>query len=172
MTLTSIGPHRQRATGSALAAGLSGGSAVIFGMLSAVDLPGEVRSELVLVLLSLGATLGVPVGAVVGWIYTPAAMHARRSERRSLVAQLAAKGVGLGIAIIFVGTTIGGALILGDGLPSVGAAVASAVVMSTIGLIIFGLPALVLAAAVCALWVVAVGRILGESGRADPATAR
>jgi hypothetical protein len=167
MTLTSVSPSRQRAACSALAAGLSGGSAVVFGILSTVDFPGEFRSDLVLVLLSLGATVGVPVGAVVGWIHAPAALHARRSERRSLIARLAAEGVRLGVAIVFVGTAIGGALILGDGLASVGAAIASAAVMSIMGLIIFGLPAWLLAAAVGAVWVALVSAVAGNGPSDD-----
>lgn len=163
-------PVAPRVVGAALGSGISLSAAVIFaGVANAGVLRWFIASE-VLAFCGLGAAIGVPVGGLLGWIHTPGAVSSQGSARLGLVARLASLSVLLGAALFSIVMAFGG-LLAGDML-SLGVGAASFVMLFTFGLIIFGLPAWVLAAAVCALWVIAAHELLDNRGLVDPANAR
>lgn len=144
-----------RPVGAALGGGISLAAAVVLaGLADANALRGFASSE-VLAFGALGAGIGVPVGALLGWIHTPAAVSSQGSARVGLVARLATLAVLLGAAALSIVMAFGG-LLAGDVL-SPGDAAASFVLLFTFGLMIFGLPAWALAAVVCTFWVMLLG---------------
>lgn len=160
-----------RLVGAALGAGISLSAAVILAGIAEADvLRGPVASE-VLAFGALGAGIGVPVGALLGWIHTPAAVSSQGSGRVGLVARLATWAVLLGAAVLSIAMAIGDQLVGGDVLSLSGGA-ASFVMLFALGLIIFGLPAWALAAALCALWVMAVAGLVGDDASVDRSSAR
>jgi hypothetical protein len=159
--------------GAALAAGISLAVSVSFWAAAATDLFRGFVGREVLVLVSVGAAIGVPVGAVLGWI-TVRELLSTRAARPWLLVPLATWAVLLGaplvaIALAFQTTarpegdlwTLAG--LVGLLARSAGEVIAAAVMALPFGMILFGLPAWVLAAAVAALWVPAIGAVLGNA---------
>lgn len=140
-----------RPVGAALGAGISLSAALVLaGFAEANALRGFVASE-VLAFGALGAGIGVPVGALLGWIHTPAAVSSQGSARVGLVARLATLAVLLGAAVLSIVMAFGG--LLASDVWGPADAAASFVMLFTFGLMIFGLPAWALAAVVCTFWV-------------------
>lgn len=113
------------------------------------------------------------MGAVLGWITVPGLLSAR-GNRLWLPVPLATWAVLLGAPLVAIAlafqtsarldgdlSTLAG--LVGLLARSVGEIVAIAVIALLFGLIMFGLPAWVLAAAVSALWVPAVDKVLGSA---------
>lgn len=144
-----------RALGAGLAAAISLFAAVVLA--GAAEASGQSSLGGVLGLSALGAAIGVPVGAVLGWIHMPAAVSSHGSRRLVLVARLATLAVLLGAAVLSTALALGGLFVAGADVASLGDAAASFAMLFSLGLIIFGLPAWALAAAVCASWVMLVG---------------
>lgn len=159
-----------RALGAGLAAAISLLAAVVLA--GAAEASGQSSLGGVLGLCAFGAAIGVPVGAVLGWIHTPAAVLSRGSRRVVLVARMATWAVLVGAAVLAIAMALGGLLVGGGDVLSPGGAAASFVVLFALGLMIFGLPAWALAAAFCFLWVVAVNELLGYDSRAPQGSTR
>jgi hypothetical protein len=162
-----------RPVGAALAAGISLALSAIFWAAAATDVLRAFVGRELLVLVSIGAAIGVPVGAVLGWITVPELLSARGS-RLWLPVPLATWAVLLGAPLVAIAlafqtsarpdgdlSTLAG--LVGLLARSIGEIVAIAVIALLFGMIIFGLPAWVLAAAVSALWVPAVDKVLGSA---------
>lgn len=168
-----FGPDH-RALGAVLAAGIALALAVGLWALAETDaLRGFVDQGLV-ALVAMGAALGVPIGGMLGWWHAPIAAWSHGGRRLWLVVRLATWAVLLGAPLVATalafqtGSRPDGDLSTLAGLVglltrSVGEIVAFAVIALPFGLILFGLPAWVLAAAVSALWVPAVGAVLGKT---------
>jgi hypothetical protein len=148
-----------RVVGAALGAGISLSVAVVLAGAAGADLVDQ-GLEGLLALCSLGAAIGVPVGGLLGWIHAPAAASTGGSGRLLLVARLASLAVLLGAAVLSFGMAFGGLLFAGADVVSLSGAAATAAMLFFFGLLIFGVPAWGLAAAVCALWVMAVNELL------------
>jgi hypothetical protein len=151
-----------RALGAVLAAGIAFAMAVGLWALAETDaLRGFVDQGLV-ALVAMGAALGVPIGGMLGWWHAPVAASSHGGRRLWLVVRLATWAVLLGAPLVATalalqtGSRPDGDLSTLAGLVglltrSIGEIVAFAVIALPFGLILFGLPAWVLAAAVSAL---------------------
>jgi hypothetical protein len=162
-----------RPVGAALAAGISLAVSAIFWAAAATDVLRAFVGRELLVLVSMGAAIGVPVGAVLGWITVPELLSTR-GGRLWLLVPLATWAVLLGAPLVAIAlafqtgarpegdlSTLAG--LVGLLARSVGEIIAASVIALLFGMILLGLPAWVLAAAVAALWVPAVGTILGNA---------
>lgn len=154
------GPGARRALGAALAAGMS--FAVAVALAGAAEALGQSGVGGILALCSLGAAIGVPVGAVLGWVHAPAATASQGLGRVGLVAWLATWAVLLGAALLSVLMALGGVIAAAPDLAGMVTAASWAVALFLIGLLIFGIPAWILAALVSAVWVVLVGAGAGN----------
>lgn len=125
-------------------------------------------------LAAIGAGLGVPIGGLLGCWHAPIAASSHGYLRCLLVPWLATWAVLLGASLTAVILAIGyvsgltgdGSTLTGaGGLPTawIGEVIAHGLMALLFGLILFGLPAWVLAAVVAALWVTAVGAIRTDS---------
>lgn len=167
---SSIRPETERgrrATGAALAASISLYAAVVLGAAADADvLRGFVAGE-ALGFVAVGAAIGVPVGALLGWVHAPAAAASRGLRRVGLIAWLATMAVLLGAGLLSVAMAVGGLVDVAPDLAGVAAAAGSAVLVFVFGPMIFGIPAWVLAAVVCAVWVTLLGAVTGNEPSDD-----
>ena len=172
-----IGPRaraRGRALGASLAATIALAMAVGLWLLAETDaLHGAIDESLVR-LAALGAGLGVPIGGLLGCWHAPIAASSHGFRRCLLVPWLATWAVLLGASLAAVILAIGsvsgltgdGSMLTGAmGLPTAwfGEVIAYGLMALVFGLMLFGLPAWVLAAVVAALWVTIVGAIRTDS---------
>jgi hypothetical protein len=164
----------RRALGAALAAGISLAISIILAGLAGTDALRGLVDQSLLALVALGAALGVPIGGMLGWWHAPVAASSHGHSRPLLVARLATWAVLLGAPLVAVALAFGTntrpdvdlstpAGAVGLLSASIGEIAAYAVLALTFGLILFGLPAWVLAAAVSALWVSTIGAVLRDA---------
>jgi hypothetical protein len=105
---------------------------------------------------------------VLGWAHAPAAIASRGGARLGLVARLATLAVFFGDAMLaVVMAAVGMVELVPDAVSMANAAGSAFIVFFVFGLLIFGVPAWVLAAAVCALWVTVIAGGAGGDGSSD-----
>jgi hypothetical protein len=114
--------------------------------------------------LAMGTAVSAALGAVLGWIHTPAAVAMRRTDRVGLVIGLSIVSVPLGAALTSIGVALPGAF-AGEGGAELARVIGSVAMLYTLGLILFGIPAWVIATAVWAVWVTLIGAVVGSDVR-------
>lgn len=141
----------RRAIGAGLAAGISLFAASVLGAVGDADVLRGIVAREVLFIVAVGAGIGVPVGAVLGWVHAPAATASRGLQRVGLVGWLATWAVFLGAGLLAFVLALGGVIAAAPDLAGMLTAAGWAVILFLVGLITFGIPAWILAAIVSAV---------------------
>jgi hypothetical protein len=170
---SSIG-FRQRAIGAGVAASISLILAIVFLGLSTVSPPDGLVPPEILAVLGLGSALGVPVGAMLGYAHLEAALEPATPFGR-VVPRIATWAVLIGAPAVALAVAFGyeSRVAFGVSTPDLLTAVATAAVAVFgvaglalfYGLLVFGLPAWILAAIVAGLWFHAVRGVLHTTAR-------